>query len=50
MGIVPDPELLELLSEHLCSRVPARWASGDDYGYDKRWISKKNGAWNVELP
>ena len=48
--LVPDPALFELLSEHLCSMVRARWASGDDYGYDKLWISKKNGAWNVDLP
>jgi hypothetical protein len=46
---VPDHDLFEILSKHLCSMAWIR-TNTDEYGYDKLWISKTNGKWTVNLP
>lgn len=46
---VPDPDLFQILSRHLCSMAESR-TSGDDYGYDKLWIKHDAGKWDVSLP
>jgi hypothetical protein len=46
---VPDLELFKLLSQKL---IEDAWIieNTDDHGYNKLYISKKNGKWEVELP
>lgn len=46
---VPDLELFKLLSEKLLEDA---WfvENTDGHGYNKLYISKKNGKWEVELP
>ncbi len=46
---VPDHELFGILAHYLTDMALMRSKYGD-YGYSKLWISKKNGAWCVELP
>lgn len=46
---VPDHELFSILARHLVDMATMRTEHGD-YGYSKLWISKKNGAWDVDLP
>jgi hypothetical protein len=46
---VPDPELFEILAQHLCGMASSR-KNSDDYGYSKLWIEKKDGKWIVDLP
>jgi hypothetical protein len=48
--IVPDSELFEILSKHLCSMAWYRKNASDDFGYNKLWIEFKDGKWIVELP
>lgn len=46
---VPDAELFQVLSRHLCSMADARSSNGE-YGYQKLWIKKEQGRWHVDLP
>jgi len=48
--IVPDWYLFRILSDHLVSMAETR-ESGEEYGYDKLWISRPEGSgWIVDLP
>ena len=46
---VPDEELFKILTGHLYSMAWIR-KNTDEYGYDKLWIKKEAGKWEVELP
>ena len=46
---VPDEELFKILTGHLYSMAWIR-KNTDDYGYDKFWIKKEAGKWEVDLP
>lgn len=46
---VPDLALFKILAEHLCQMAWARRENAE-YGYEKLWIKKVNGKWQVSLP
>ena len=48
LKLVPDYSLFNQLSTHLS--IMASQRSIGEYGYNKLWIGKVNGRWEVSLP
>jgi hypothetical protein len=47
--MVPDPDLFQILAEHLCS-IDIVISISDSYVNQKLYIEKKNGKWIVDVP
>ena len=45
---IPDAKLFSILAKHLCNMAWVRHNT-DDYGYEKLWIRKGLGGWEVEV-